>query len=1382
MLNYLAFICGGISAPSHSPDADGVEMAEKCLRRLEETGNPEQFPPRLLILLTSPAYNDTGSIKRMISGIRRAISEYQSRVFDEIKAESTDVPLIGSSVEAVLFDRQIHEQGALLVCLASRLIEAEVCVSRDVHSDQEEAVDDLLRRLGLSILDKDSPRRMPLTGRLLLSFLPNIGRHDEKIPYFGPDLHRLLLQNAYARIPLVGGVSSSPGLQFAGSEVYHDRIVAASVFTGSPFSSSFGNGLKETGSFLHVKSFSADGRTVHKFDQEGDAAEILKLKDRDEFAGLVELSLDRDPLVTIARIASDRKSVIMLRKVCKDTMFKRLDINNSDHVRIKAKERFERSLRSWMLKKPVGCLAIHCSSQKRSGLDFKGIVEDVEKVTAGAGGESPINGRDIYFGGLFDGEFGADDTGRFLFGNWSIATLCFSDEMRDHTPAYIGFKAFSETSETSRSPTGFHNLRDAVKGSLKVIFEVGFPGAMLSLAMKNWDGQWLVALDAIGSRLRKIVELTKRPLNGNDILAVAARERKLKFIPDSRQDKYCDQEAVKKSGIISQCVLPLIDRNDDLIAMLQFDLGDLRRRKDGLYEVEERILNSLGVFVGDMILRFLNSEEARLARELDTVMIESLRATELDEALNIYIKGAANKFKVDSGHIRRLNSDGSALEMVAGTGDYYEAFKYHRQETKIDSESPTALAFKMGKEVVVNDSSETGWQKAVLESCRDDPIAYRSMQKIRSYANKSIMDGNGDAIGTISLISYQPWTFTKPQVSALHALSHRVSDLIEHFKALKERQFLLKINSDFVRNADFTDPAQTINRTVERLSEAANAEIASLFIWDKEAEMFILRAQKGWADERWVDAARYEKGERWTGSLAFEEKPQYVPNFFAHKKEKALTSDSRKYAPYTFGGPLSEDFNFEAIGLPLRLKKDPIGVLTLYRRIDPKQPGIKSGFTTIDQQILQEAADTISSMLSSLLYKIRMDWLKKEMERHEAVRDALEKGDPGVPIEQRLCLQMVKSVNSISAERAVLYLASNRESGKRLYWADSAAAEGTIAPAPTEPCEFVIKAAEQREIQEKRKGKVAKEEWGDPELAKTEGLIERVAVPLQSGERLIGVLDLHFRTIRRRRLLVSWHDPAQLEKLGRKIGLVYQQQKELEHKAEVEAQVEKGRLAMQAMGAMVFQTAHRLLNLTQSIRSLSILIEAADSDDVRKEKLSELFKLSDSSTDVIKRPMEIARQMKEINPRPYNLHSLLAEARLEADIQSLSPARIEAMIPDEIVVMVDHGLIIEAFRNVVHNAMKAMPNGGALTINGALSDDGREARITFTDTGVGMNAEQIQAAKSGFVTTQRGTGLGVLVSLLLLRAQNGDLDIESAPGKGTTVTITLPAEQRKDTV
>ncbi len=1292
MFNYLAFICGGISALGRSPEVDGMEIGAKCLRRLEETGNPEQFPPRMLILMTSAACNDAETIRQMLNAIRRSFAEYKSKTFANVEDESVEVPLIGSSVEAVFFDRQVHDRGALLVCLASCLIEAEVRVSGDVHNDQEDAVDDLLRQLRLSILDTDRPPRIPLTGHLLLSFLPNVGRHDERDSYLAPDLHRLLLRKARTRIPLVGGVSSRPGFQFAGNEVYRDRIVAASIFTGSPFSSSFGHG----------------------------------------------------------------------------SMSGSLAISDFERIRSEAKRGLERSMRWWMLEKPVGCLAIHSSSYQRSGLDFKAIAEDAEELITGGEAGPPFNGKDVYFGGFFDGEFGADESGRFLFGDWGVATLCFSDEMRDRTPAYTGFKAFSKT---ARSQTGFFALRDAIEGSLRVIFETGFPGAMLSLVMQNEDDVWVVALGAIGSRFTKIIETAKRPLKENEIWAVVARndkrpEKKLEFIPDSSQDKYCDQEAIEKSGIISQCVLPLRKRKGDLIAVLQFDLGDLRRRQGGLYKAEERILTSLGAVVGDMILRFLNSEEARLARELDKVLIESLRATDLDQALKTYIERTAVLFEVETGYIRLLNSDGSALEMVAGAGDYYEAFNYLRRKTKIDSDSPTALAFRKNGAVVVNDSSKNSSQRSDLDSYSDSPFARSVMHKIRSFANTPIRDADDNPIGTISLISYQPWTFTHTRARALDALGHRISNLIEHFKVLKERQFLLDINSDFVRNANFTNPVQTMNETVKRLSKAANAEIASLFIWDKEAERFILRAQEGWADKRWVDAARYKKGERWTGGLAFEKAPQYVPNFFVHKKEKALTSDSRKYAPYTFGKPLSEDFTFEAIGLPLRLKKDQtIGVLTLYRRIDPKRPGAGSGFTTIDPRILQEAADTISSMLSALFPNLGAVWIEEEMKRYEAVREALEKGDPDIRIEQRLCRQMV---NSLNAEQAILYLALNREAGKGLCWADAATAEGLAAPAPSEPCEFVICAAEQSRIREKKKDTLDEDEWKAPELAKTEGLIERVALPLLVGSRIVGILDLHFGTARTLPYLASLPDLNQLEEWGKKIGRDYQRQKELEQKAEAEAQAEKGRLAMQAMGAMVFQTAHRLMNLTQTIRSLSIQIEAG------KAKLSDLFDLINSSSDVIKRPMETARQMNEINPRPHKLHSLIDESISEADIRSLSPASIEALIPHDILVMVDRDLSLEAFHNVIHNAMKAMPKGGALNIDGALSDDGREARITFTDTGVGMSAEQIRAAKSGFVTTQRGTGLGVLVSLLLLRAQNGNLDIESAPGKGTTVTITLP--------
>src|SRR5262245_9207026 len=269
MFNYLVFICGGISEPGRSPEIGGREMAAKCLRQLEETGNPEQFPPRLLILLTSPAYNDAEAIRQTIHAVRRTFAEYKSKTFANVEDESIEVPLIGASAEAVFFDRQVHDRGALLVCLASRLIEAEVRVSRGLRDNHEEAVKDLLKQLGLGLTDTEINVRNSLIGRLLLGFLPNIGRHDENLSYLAPDLHRLLLQKARTRIPLVGAVSSSPGFQFAGSEVYHDEIVAASIFTGSPFSSSFGHGLTGTDTLLRVKSLDADGRTIRMFDQEG---------------------------------------------------------------------------------------------------------------------------------------------------------------------------------------------------------------------------------------------------------------------------------------------------------------------------------------------------------------------------------------------------------------------------------------------------------------------------------------------------------------------------------------------------------------------------------------------------------------------------------------------------------------------------------------------------------------------------------------------------------------------------------------------------------------------------------------------------------------------------------------------------------------------------------------------------------------------------------------------------------------------------------------------------------------------------------------------------------------------------------------------------------
>jgi signal transduction histidine kinase len=196
------------------------------------------------------------------------------------------------------------------------------------------------------------------------------------------------------------------------------------------------------------------------------------------------------------------------------------------------------------------------------------------------------------------------------------------------------------------------------------------------------------------------------------------------------------------------------------------------------------------------------------------------------------------------------------------------------------------------------------------------------------------------------------------------------------------------------------------------------------------------------------------------------------------------------------------------------------------------------------------------------------------------------------------------------------------------------------------------------------------------------------------------------------------------------------------------------------------------MNLVQDLRSMPELIAEAEDEEKREERVKELSALINSATERIKRPMEVARQMKNINLQLHDLRITLCQVL--PDLPVNPGINIHLMVPKGRMIWMDQELIREAFRNIIHNALKALPKGGTLRIDSSLSPDGKTVKIVFTDNGRGMSNEEKEAALSGFVTTQSHTGLGVLVSLLLIRAQDGDLDIESEKGLGTKVSVTLP--------
>lgn len=99
-----------------------------------------------------------------------------------------------------------------------------------------------------------------------------------------------------------------------------------------------------------------------------------------------------------------------------------------------------------------------------------------------------------------------------------------------------------------------------------------------------------------------------------------------------------------------------------------------------------------------------------------------------------------------------------------------------------------------------------------------------------------------------------------------------------------------------------------------------------------------------------------------------------------------------------------------------------------------------------------------------------------------------------------------------------------------------------------------------------------------------------------------------------------------------------------------------------------------------------------------------------------------------------------------------------------------------AISNVVTNALQAMPDGGLLHVTARV--EGMSVVLMIRDTGHGMTPEMVEMARTRFTTTRKdqgGTGLGLpIVERIVVTDHGGELLIDSAPGKGTTVTIRLP--------
>ena len=150
----------------------------------------------------------------------------------------------------------------------------------------------------------------------------------------------------------------------------------------------------------------------------------------------------------------------------------------------------------------------------------------------------------------------------------------------------------------------------------------------------------------------------------------------------------------------------------------------------------------------------------------------------------------------------------------------------------------------------------------------------------------------------------------------------------------------------------------------------------------------------------------------------------------------------------------------------------------------------------------------------------------------------------------------------------------------------------------------------------------------------------------------------------------------------------------------------------------------------------------------------------------------------QVNRAPGDLLALVREVLdFTAPQHQSAGIVVHADLPPSLpLVMIDSDAIRRVVMNLLVNARQAMPGGGELICQ--LHRDGAWAELRLTDTGMGMDEEQLSKCFDLYWSTKRGgTGLGLPTVRRTVVEHGGTIDVVSDPGRGTSFTLRLPLVQ-----
>ncbi len=241
--------------------------------------------------------------------------------------------------------------------------------------------------------------------------------------------------------------------------------------------------------------------------------------------------------------------------------------------------------------------------------------------------------------------------------------------------------------------------------------------------------------------------------------------------------------------------------------------------------------------------------------------------------------------------------------------------------------------------------------------------------------------------------------------------------------------------------------------------------------------------------------------------------------------------------------------------------------------------------------------------------------------------------------------------------------------------------------------------------------------------------------------------------------------------------------RDLSRVRDLEAQVRRSE-RLSSLGVLAAGVAHEVRNPLVGIRAAAQLLEK---EEAFPPSLREFTGVIVREVDRLNRLVEgllIFAGGRPIEARPCNVNQAVEEA-LRLEQQSLSVARVTAVRhydPELPRVAGDPDRLLQVFLNLIRNGAQAMAGtGGELEVRTrfervAPQCGGRAAAVAeIIDRGAGIPAAvQRQLFTPFFTTKDRGTGLGLPISLRIVEEHGGTMEVQSQVGKGTTVRVLLP--------